>query len=156
MHEASDFNKIFVNATRQRCELLSPQGAILASYPVSTSRFGLGTEAGSFRTPTGNFLISEKIGDGEPAGMILKGRVATGMLAQPGGEEDHILSRILWLKGLDPENSNTHERYLYFHGTNQEELIGLPASHGCIRLRNLEMIDLYERVCVGDSVKITL
>ena len=156
MHEASDFNKIFVNATRQRCELLSPQGAILASYPVSTSRFGLGTEAGSFRTPTGNFLISEKIGDGEPAGMIFKGRVATGMLAQPGGEEDHILSRILWLKGLDPENSNTHERYIYFHGTNQEELIGSPASHGCIRLRNLEMIDLYERVCVGDSVKITL
>ena len=148
--------RIFVDVTRQRCDLLAAHGEFLASYPVSTSKFGLGSEEGSFRTPTGNFLISEKIGDGEPSWMIFKERIATGVLANAGGEEDQILSRILRLEGVEPQNSNTHERYIYFHGTNREDLIGLPASHGCIRLRNPEMIDLFDRVRVGNSVKITL
>ncbi len=86
--------------------------------------------------------------------MIFKGRAATGTLAESGGEEDLILSRILWLDGLDPENSNTHERYIYLHGTNQEEQIGTPASHGCLRLRNLDMIDLFDRVDEGDFLEI--
>ncbi len=76
------------------------------------------------------------------------------MLASPGGEEDLILSRILWLDGLDLENLNTRDRHIYIHGTNQEELIGTPASHGCIRLRNNDMIALYERVTPQTLVKI--
>ena len=151
-----DTLKILVDVTRQRCDLLLPSGATLASYPVSTSRFGVGTEEGSYRTPPGNFLISEKIGDGEPPWMIFKGRVPTGITSHPGGDEDLILSRIVRLHGLDKENSNTYGRYIYFHGTNQEDLIGLPASHGCIRLRNLDMIDFYDRVHLEDLVKITV
>ena len=151
-----DSLKILVDVTRQRCDLLSPFGAVLASYPVSTSRFGVGMEEGGYRTPAGNFLISEKIGDGELPWTIFKSRIPTGIRAKPGGEEDLILSRILWLDGLDPENSNTHGRYIYFHGTNQEDLIGLPESHGCIRLRNLDIVDLYDRVQVGAQVNISL
>ncbi|MBX9578138.1 MAG: L,D-transpeptidase [Chthoniobacterales bacterium] len=67
---------------------------------------------------------------------------------------DHILTRILWLDGLDSENTNTHDRYIYIHGTNQENLIGTPASHGCIRLRNTDMIALFDAVEVGDRVEI--
>jgi lipoprotein-anchoring transpeptidase ErfK/SrfK len=146
--------QIIVDVPAQRLDLLTNEGETITSYPVSTSRFGLGNESGSFRTPIGNFRIGEKIGEGEPAWMIFQGRVPTGNLALPGGEEDLILTRILWLGGVDPENANTHERYIYFHGTNQESLIGTPASHGCIRLRNLDMIDLYNRVESGTTVKI--
>lgn len=146
--------KLVVDVSRQRVEVLDAKGASISSYPISTSRFGLGFKEGSFRTPTGRFQIAEKIGDGEPAWMIFKGRKPTAALAQAGGGEDLILSRILWLDGIDPENANTRERYIYFHGTNQEDQIGTPASHGCIRLRNLDMIGLFDQVSVGDLVEI--
>ena len=89
--------------------------------------------------------------------MIFKSRIPTGQLARigaDGGDEDLVLTRILWLEGLDPDNANTRDRYIYFHGTNREDLIGTPASHGCIRLRNAEMIDLYDRVSVGTRIEI--
>lgn len=146
--------RITVDVPRQRLLLLSESASPEASWPVSTSRFGLGSEEGSFKTPTGRFRIAEKIGGDAPAWMIFKSRIPTGMLAAPGGEEDHVLTRILWLEGLDPENANTRARYIYIHGTNQESLIGTPASHGCIRLRNREMIELYNRVKSGDSIVI--
>ncbi len=146
--------RITVDVPRQRLLLLSASASPVASWPVSTSRFGLGSEEGSFRTPTGRFRIAEKIGDGVPAWMTFKSRIPTGTLAVPGGEEDHVLTRILWLEGLDRENANTRDRYIYIQGTNQEYLIGTPASHGCIRLRNHEMIDLYNRVKLGDSIVI--
>lgn len=126
----------------------------LARYPISSSKFGLGTEAGSNKTPLGNFFIEEKIGDGEPERMIFCGRQPTGEIASLGGERDHVLTRILWLGGLDPENQNTHDRYIYIHGTNQEDLIGTSASHGCIRLRNADVIELFNAVEVGDGVEI--
>jgi lipoprotein-anchoring transpeptidase ErfK/SrfK len=154
MVSTSHNHRLLVNVSLQRCDLLSNDGSVVASYPVSTSRFGVGFKEGSFQTPTGSFKISEKIGTGEPPWMTFKGRVPTGLIARPGGEDDLILSRILWLDGLDPENSNTHERYIYFHGTNQEEKIGTPASHGCIRLRNLDMINLFDSVALGDYVQI--
>lgn len=146
--------RLLVDVPRQRLILLSKEGFAEGSWPVSTSRFGLGSEEGSFRTPTGRFRIAQKIGAGSPAWMIFKSRIPTGILATPGGKEDHVLTRILWLEGLDPENANTHDRYIYIHGTNQETLIGTPASHGCVRLRNREMIELFERVEEGDSVTI--
>ena len=77
-----------------------------------------------------------------------------GTMASLDGDEDHILTRILWLGGLDPENANTHDRYIYIHGTNQEELIGRPASHGCIRMCNPDMIALFDAVETGDRVEI--
>jgi lipoprotein-anchoring transpeptidase ErfK/SrfK len=148
--------KIRVSIASQRLDLLSPEEELIASYPVSTSRFGTGFEEGSFRTPTGRFCICEKIGDGAPPRAIFKSRVPTGAIAscENEGEEDLILSRILWLEGVDPENANTRDRYIYLHGTNQESLIGTPASHGCVRLNNLDMIDLYDRVNPGTPVEI--
>jgi lipoprotein-anchoring transpeptidase ErfK/SrfK len=137
--------------------LLHEKGLVSGRWDVSTSRFGLGSKEGSFRTPTGRFRICEKIGDGAPSGMIFKSRIPTGQLARigaDGGDEDLVLTRILWLEGLDPENANTRDRYIYFHGTNREDLIGTPSSHGCIRLRNAEMIDLYDRVATGTRVEI--
>jgi len=151
--ESDPRQAIHLDIQRQALELLNGE-LLIASYPVSSSRFGLGSEEGSFRTPTGRFRICEKIGDNVPAWMVFKGRVPTGEIATPGGEEDHVLTRILWLEGLDKENRNTRDRYIYIHGTNQEDLIGTPVSHGCIRLRNHEMIDLYDRVATGTVVHI--
>ena len=147
---------LVVVVSRQEVLLLE-KGLVAWKWDVSTSRFGLGSEEGSFRTPTGRFRICEKIGDGAPSGMIFKSRIPTGQLARIGadaGDEDLVLTRILWLEGLDPENANTRDRYIYFHGTNREDLIGTPSSHGCIRLRNAEMIDLFDRVTTGTRVEI--
>jgi len=128
---------------------------LAAEFPVSTSRFGLGSEEGSFRTPTGHFVIRDKIGDGAPPWTIFRARRDTGDIAPPGGEEDFVLTRILTLDGLDPDNANTLDRFVYIHGTNQEDLIGSPASHGCVRLRNADMIALHDMVAPGTPVTIT-
>jgi lipoprotein-anchoring transpeptidase ErfK/SrfK len=145
--------QLILDVATQRLDLQLPDGTT-SSYPVSSSKFGLGTEEGSFRTPTGHFRIYAKFGENSPAWMCFKGRKPTGVIASPGGEEDLILSRILWLEGLDPENSNTRDRYIYIHGTNQEDLIGTPASHGCIRLRNNQMIELFDLVEEGTPLLI--
>lgn len=147
------FPLLRIDVKRQTLELFQ-EGGIEVSYPVSTSKFGLGFEEGSFRTPTGRFRIVDKIGAGAPSGMIFKSRLPIGEIAKQGGDEDLVLTRILWLEGLDPENANTHERYIYIHGTNQEDLVGTPASHGCIRLRNGDMIDLFDRIPAKTYVEI--
>jgi lipoprotein-anchoring transpeptidase ErfK/SrfK len=121
-------------------------------YPVSTSRFGLGTEIGSFRTPLGRFEIARKIGGGAALGAVFKGRVATGEIGDAANPEDLVQTRILWLHGLDAGNANTLERYIYIHGTNHEEAIGRPESHGCIRMRNGDVAELYEMVAEGTPV----
>jgi lipoprotein-anchoring transpeptidase ErfK/SrfK len=125
-------------------------------FPVSTAAKGTGFENGSYRTPTGRFRICEKIGDGQPAGTIFRARVPAG-LWRPGEsmDEDLILTRILRLVGLDPENANTFERCIYVHGTNREDLIGQPASHGCIRLANADMAELFEMVPTGAFLTVT-
>jgi lipoprotein-anchoring transpeptidase ErfK/SrfK len=134
---------IQVSVTRQTLTL-SGSGSGEREYPISTSRFGLGTEPGSGRTPLGRFEISKKIGDGAPLGAVFKSRVPTGEIGTPENPEDLIQTRILWLHGLDPGNANTLSRYIYIHGTNHEELIGTPASHGCIRMRNADVVELYD------------
>ncbi len=128
----------------------------LARYPISSSKFGLGTEPGTNKTPLGNFFIAEKIGDDQPEWMIFKSRKPTGEIATFGGDLDQVLTRILWLSGLDPDNQNTHDRYIYIHGTNQENLIGTPASHGCIRMLNADMVALFDQVAVEDHVEIVI
>ena len=120
---------------------------IAASYPISTSKFGLGSEENSNRTPLGTFQIKEKIGGDQPIRTIFKSRIPQGeWQPQAVVEDDLVLSRILWLDGLEPENANTYKRYIYIHGTNQEELIGQAASHGCVRMRNIDMVELYDLV----------
>lgn len=142
-----------VEVARQALYLLS-NGAVVKSWPVSTSKFGLGSEPGSFKTPLGRFRICEKIGHEAPAWSVFKSRMSTGEIAAPGGDEDGVLSRILWLDGLEESNRNTLGRYIYIHGTNQEHLIGQPASHGCIRLCNGDVMELFSMVPVGTEVEI--
>ena len=86
--------------------------------------------------------------------MEFKSRQPTGRIVEQGGENDAVLTRILWLAGVDPDNANTKDRYIYFHGTNREDLIGTPASHGCIRLRNADMVELFDLVAEGCPVRI--
>jgi lipoprotein-anchoring transpeptidase ErfK/SrfK len=116
------------------------------SYPVSTSRFGIGTEEGSMKTPLGNFRIAKKIGHGAAPGTIFKARVPLGPDDPLPETEDFVTSRILWLDGLDEENANTRDRFIYIHGTKHEGEIGTPASHGCIRMSNADVIELFELV----------
>lgn len=145
--------EIHVSVAEQTLHLLL-NGERVKSWPVSTSKFGLGTEPGSFRTPCGRFRVAEKHGDGLAEWAVLKSRKPTGELARPGGDDDQVLTRILWLEGIEPDNANTKDRYIYIHGTNQEDAIGQPASHGCIRLRNSDVVDLYDRVPAGTPVVI--
>lgn len=126
----------------------------VAEFPVSTSKYGLGFEEGSFKTPTGRFRIARRIGAGAPPWTIFRGRRNTERTAGPGGDEDLVLTRILTLDGLQKRNANTLRRYVYIHGTNQEDLIGTPASHGCVRLRNTDMIALHDMVGPGTPVRI--
>jgi len=127
---------------------------VIRCYAISTSRFGTGSESGSYKTPEGRFRVSEKIGDGAAPGEIFVGRLPTGRIGEEGDDHDHVQTRILWLDGLEPDNANTHDRYIYIHGTNAESQIGTPASFGCVRLSNLDVIDLYDRVTVGTPVEI--
>jgi L,D-transpeptidase YbiS len=126
----------------------------LAAYPVSTSRFGLGSEEGSFKTPTGKFRVAEKIGDGRPAGTVFKSRRPVKATKKMLREDDLVMTRILWLDGLEPENANTHARYVYIHGTNHEADLGTPASQGCVRMKNEDVRNLFDQVAEGTPVEI--
>ena len=126
----------------------------LASYPVSTSKFGLGSQEGSMKTPTGRFRIAEKIGAKMPVATVFKSRQPVTIAKEELAAEDLIMTRILWLDGLDPGNANTRERFIYIHGTRHEDNIGRPDSHGCIRMRNADVIELFELVDEGTPVVI--
>ena len=145
--------RLRIDVTRQVLEVLR-DGTISKSYPVSTSKFGLGFEPGSYKTPFGRFVVSEKIGAGVPAGAVFKSRMPTGEIAPQGGQEDLVLTRIFWLAGLDETNANTKERYIYIHGTNQEALLGTPASHGCVRMRNTDVAECFDEIPEGTMVDI--
>ncbi|MGH7938859.1 MAG: L,D-transpeptidase family protein [Chthoniobacterales bacterium] len=142
-----------VSVRDQRLDLRAGE-RVLASYPVSTSRFGLGSEAGSKKTPVGRFRIAEKIGAESPPGTIFRGRVPLAPNDPLPDTEDLILSRILWLDGLDPQNANTHDRFIYIHGTNHESDIGRPGSHGCVRMKSADLIALFEQIPLGAEVVI--
>ena len=149
--------QIRIHVPSQTLDLLDDAGETIRCYAISTSRFGLGTEPGSFKTPTGRFRVGEKIGDGAPPGEIFVGRVPTGKIGEEGDDDDdhdHVQTRILWREGLDADNANTHDRYIYIHGTNAESQLGTPASFGCVRMNNLDVIDLYDRVGAGTNVEI--
>jgi L,D-transpeptidase YbiS len=147
--------QIQVQINTQSLRLLHADGTTLLALPISTSKFGVGERPGSNCTPTGRFIIDEKHGDLAPAGEIFVSRKPTGRIGSPDDPADHVQTRILWLHGIDPENANTKSRYIYLHGTNQEQLLGTPASHGCIRMSNLDIIRLYELVPVGTEVVIS-
>lgn len=155
MQTASDEILIHVSVREQTLELRRRSGEVLGRYPVSTSGYGVGSEPGSLRTPLGRFRVAEKIGEGAPLGAVFKGRVPTGEIGLDATGDDLVLTRILWLAGEEAHNANTYDRYIYIHGTNHEKHVGTPASHGCIRLRNGDMADLFDRVPGGSAVHIS-
>jgi len=135
--------------------MLLRDGKPIKTYPISTSKFGLGSQVGSNRTPLGSMEIARKIGDGQPMGMVFKGRRPTGEILEanaPG--RDPIVSRILWLNGKDRHNRNTFSRLIYIHGTPEEWRLGRPASYGCIRMGMRDVVDLYNRV--GEGAEVTV
>lgn len=127
----------------------------VATYPVSTSKFGLGDNFRSNQTPVGLLRIRKKIGSGAPSGAVFKSRRPTGEVLPPDAPgRDPIVTRILWLDGMETGNRNAYDRYIYIHGTPEERNIGIPASFGCIRMRSHDVIELYDLVGVGARVQI--
>jgi len=131
------------------------------SYPISTAANGVGNEEGSFQTPLGKHRVAEKIGDGLPLLTAFRAREPFCIFDSETDDpsRDWILTRILWLEGIEPgKNSrgkvDTKSRYIYIHGTHDEAAIGTPCSHGCIRMRNLDMLDLFEHTFSGERVTI--
>jgi len=153
-----------VSLARQRLSLMR-EDRVLAQYPVSTARNGPGERNGSGCTPRGRHVVRAMIGAGLPAGAVLVGRRPTGELWSPElarrhPQRDWILSRILWLSGLEPGRNrlgdvDTMRRYIYIHGTPDTAQLGSPVSHGCIRMSNEDVIELFGRIGPGTEVRIS-
>jgi len=145
---------IFISTRDQELAVLD-RDTLMATYPVSTSKFGLGDYLRSSRTPLGQMAVAKKIGDNAPLGAVFKDRVRTGEIVAPNSPgRDPIVTRILWLRGREAQNANAFGRYIYIHGTPEERLIGTPASYGCIRMRSTDVVQLYNIVGVGAAVTI--
>jgi hypothetical protein len=136
--------------------MLVDDGARSAVYPVSTSKFGLGDNWGSMTTPLGMLQVAKKIGDRAPVGAVFHNRRFTGEILQPNAPgRDPIVTRIIWLRGLEATNAHAYNRGIYIHGTPQEKNIGRPASYGCIRMKSSDVTELYAQLPVGAIVQIT-
>ncbi|HEX4640274.1 MAG TPA: L,D-transpeptidase [Chthoniobacterales bacterium] len=147
-------HRIVVSIPEQRLALLD-NGVLIATYPVSTSKFTIGDALGSRGTPLGELEIAKKIGDGATLGTVFKDRRPTGEILVPDAPgRDPIVSRILWLRGLETQNANAYGRYIYIHGTAEERNIGKRASYGCIRMRSRDVIQLYD--IVGFRARVTI
>jgi lipoprotein-anchoring transpeptidase ErfK/SrfK len=153
-HKDTD-HRLVVSVPDQRM-IVYTRGHETARYPVSTSKFCLGDQPGCKGTPLGHLEIAKKIGDREPIGMKFHSRRPTGEIVTinaPG--RDPIVTRILWLKGLEGQNRNAFSRAIYIHGTAEEWKIGTPASFGCVRMRSNDVVHLFDTVGVGARVDIT-
>jgi lipoprotein-anchoring transpeptidase ErfK/SrfK len=147
---------VVVSVKDQKLGVYDPAGKLVKSYKISTSKFGLGDTPGSNCTPLGQHEIVAKIGHGLPKGAVLKSRSWNGEVIEPNAPgRDPIVSRILWLKGLESQNRNAFKRYIYIHGTPEETRLGKPASYGCIRMSMVDVIRLFEELPVGAKVEIT-
>lgn len=146
--------EIVVSVKDQKAALYE-RGEPVRVYGVSTSKFGLGDQMNSCRTPTGKLRVVRKIGQGMPPGMVFKSRRPTGEILPPNSPgRDPVVTRILWLAGMEAKNRNTLRRFIYIHGTPEEGKIGRPASYGCVRMRSMDVIDLFNRTPVGTPVVI--
>jgi hypothetical protein len=131
-------------------------GKTVATFRVSTSKFGIGDRFGSYRTPVGEMEIASKIGRGLRLGAVLKGRVPTGEILEPNAPgRDPIVTRIMVLRGTEEQNRNAKSRGIYIHGTTEEKHVGKPVSYGCIRMRSRDVISVFGMVHVGSRVLIS-
>jgi lipoprotein-anchoring transpeptidase ErfK/SrfK len=132
------------------------EGKLTKEYVISTSKFGLGDQKGSNRTPLGQHEVIAKIGQGLPPGAVLKSRHWNGEVLKPNAPgRDPIVSRILWLRGMESSNKNAFNRFIYIHGTPEENRLGKPASYGCVRMGMKDVVDLFNNVNIGATVVIT-
>lgn len=157
--------KILISVAAQRMRVFDDAGMLLRDYPISTGKAGVGEQFGSFRTPRGRHIIRAKIGSGQPLNTVFVRRRPTGEVwsadldaAHPG--RDWILTRILWLSGCEPGFNrlgrvDTMRRFIYIHGSPDRCEMGKPGSHGCIRMCNADMVDLFDLVPVYTPVEIT-
>lgn len=163
-HPQHSFDElIFVSIKHQKLYYLKG-GEIVKKYNVSTSRYGVGSQRGSKKTPIGLHKIQNKIGIGCPENSVLSmgycsGKIANVIEEPISGNDDYVTTRILWLNGLEKGinkggDLDTYNRNIYIHGTPEEGLIGQPASHGCVRMKNMEVINLFNRVQVNCLVLI--
>jgi L,D-transpeptidase catalytic domain len=147
-------HRIVVSVADQALEVRRNEH-IIGRYPISTSKFGLGDQPGHGGTPLGRLAIARKIGSGAPLGAVFKDRKPTGEVLKPDAPgRDPIVTRILWLKGLEPENRNAFDRYIYIHGTAEERNVGRPVSYGCIRMKSKDVLRVYNTVGIGAEVDI--
>ena len=150
-----------VESSTQKLHWIDIEPENYRCYPVSTSENGIGNRIDSYKTPFGIHRIRQKIGGGEPAGVIFEARESSGIIARnlDNRDKDEITSRILWLDGLERDVNlgggyDTYQRYIYIHGTSDEKRIGEPVSAGCIRMKNQDVIELFEEVLLNDIVLI--
>ncbi len=147
-------NQVIVSVIEQKLMLVQ-NGAKIATYPVSTSKFGIGDGWGRMTTPLGAMAVAQKIGDHAPQGAVFHNRRYTGEILPPNAPgRDPIVTRIIWLRGLQPSNFNAFARCIYIHGTAEERTIGKPSSYGCIRMKSKDVTALYSQLPVGAVVQV--
>jgi hypothetical protein len=147
-------SRVIVSVKDQKLMVMA-KGARLATYPVSTSKFGLGDNWGHMTTPLGFMQVAKKIGDNAPVGAVFRNRRFTGEIIKPNAPgRDPVITRIIWLRGLQPSNAHAYSRCIYIHGTPEERNIGRPASYGCIRMKSRDVADLYAKLPVGALVEV--
>ena len=152
---APTLNARVIISIRDQKLMLMENGVVAATYPVSTSKYGLGDNWGSMATPLGLLQVAQKIGDRMPVGAVFHNRRWTGEVLQPNTPgRDPVMTRIIWLRGLELANSHAFKRCIYIHGTNEEKLLGRPASFGCIRMRSVDVVSLYSQLPLGTPVEI--
>ena len=146
-----------VSVSAQRLDIVADDDSVSRSFPVSTAKKGTGSEPDSHKTPLGWHRVCQKIGDHAESGTQFVGRKPNGRVwksSDPVEEKNLVLTRILWLDGEEDHNKTSKDRYIYIHGTNREDLIGTPASAGCVCLRNADVIQLYDIIPVGTRIEI--
>jgi lipoprotein-anchoring transpeptidase ErfK/SrfK len=152
--QANPSTRLVISVRDQKLILLQNGGKV-ATYPVSTSMFGLGDYWGRMTTPLGYFAVAQKIGDHAPVGAVFHNRRFTGEILTPNAPgRDPVITRIIWLRGLEAQNAHAFQRCIYIHGTPQEKTIGRPASYGCIRMKSSDITTLYNQLSLGAIVQI--
>ncbi len=146
--------RVIISVRDQKLMVIE-NGKRAAVYPVSTSKFGLGDRWGSMATPLGWLQVAQKIGDHAPSGAVFHKRRFTGEILAPNAPgRDPIVTRIIWLRGLESANANAFNRCIYIHGTPEENIIGRPASYGCVRMSSKDVTEVYAQIQIGALVKI--
>ena len=146
--------RVIISVRDQKLMVID-HGQRVAVYPVSTSKFGIGDRWGSMTTPLGWLQVAQKIGDHAPTGAVFHKRRFTGEILPPNAPgRDPIVTRIIWLRGLERSNANAFSRCIYIHGTPEEKIIGKPASYGCVRMSSKDVAEVYAQIQIGALVRI--